>query len=123
MQVTSDGNTFNLVVGPAHFARDDFAVLANPNRMALRVTILDVDGGGERVYSFPVNFPETVVQALILFGLAFDFTEQVMAVDPHGDVTSQGGDRFQILFRELLTTRFLIQQNDADEPFMHDEWH
>src|SRR5262245_41504735 len=110
MQVTGDRNAFNLVVGPAHFARDNFAVLANPNRMTLRVTILDVDGGGERVYSFSVNFPETVIKALILFGLAFDFTEKVMAIDPHRDVTSQGCDRLQILFCELLTTRLLIQQ-------------
>ncbi|HEU5236784.1 MAG TPA: GAF domain-containing protein, partial [Pyrinomonadaceae bacterium] len=41
-----DGYSFNGVVCPTHFTRDNFAVLADTNRMALRVTVLHVDGCG-----------------------------------------------------------------------------
>ena len=88
MQVTGDRDSFDLVVPPAHLARNDFAVLADAHGMTLGITVLDINRGGKGMHGFFVDFPETIVQALVLFRFPFDFAQQVMAVDSHRDVTS-----------------------------------
>ena len=47
VEVAADGDGLDLLVVPAHLARDDLAVLADALRVTLRVLVLAVDGGGE----------------------------------------------------------------------------
>ena len=75
MQVTGDGDAFNLLVAPAHFARDDFAVLADAYRMALRVSILDIDGRGKGLHRLFIDFSQTIIEPLVLNRFVLDFFE------------------------------------------------
>src|ERR1043166_9614004 len=114
MEVSGNRNAFDFVVAPTHFARDDFAIFADADGMPLRVSILDIDRGGEGMHGFPINLPQAFVKALVLFGLSFDLSEQMVAVDAHRDVTGERTERSQILVRKLFATGFFTKQDDAD---------
>src|SRR6266568_8531179 len=91
--------------------------------MAVRVTVLNVDGRGKRVHSLFVDRSQTVVQPPILVSLSLNLFQQVMAMNANRDVPGQRGDDFEILFAELLTASFFSQQDNANQAFANYQRH
>src|SRR5947207_10171767 len=91
--------------------------------MAVRVTVLNVDGRGKRVHSLFVDCSQTVVQPPILVSLSLNLFQQVMAMNANRDVPGQRGDDFEILFAELLPAGFFSQQDNANQAFANYQRH
>src|SRR6266446_3629340 len=72
VKIAGDGDTFDLFLAPAHFARDDFTVLPYPFGMTLRVLVFDIDGGGKSAHRVAIDGTQVFVVPAILFGSLFD---------------------------------------------------
>src|SRR5438128_10092915 len=91
--------------------------------MTLRVSVFDINRSSKRAYRFLVDRTQVIVQPPILFSLAFNLSQQVMAMYADRDVASQRADDFEILFAELLPAGFLSQQDNANQAFANYQRH
>src|SRR2546423_1832546 len=121
VQVAGDGYALDLLLAPAHLARDDLAVLADALRVPLRVLVLAVNGDGEGAHGVFVDRLQVFVELSVLLGAALDLAEQPVVVQAHPDVTAQRAYDLLVFRAERIPARLPAEHDRADEFAAHDE--
>ena len=121
VQVTRDGDAFDLFFAPAEFGGDDLREFADANRVALGVFVLAVDGRGKRFYRVVICRAHFVKEFAVLVRVTLDLGHQIALSNSDADVPAHRADDLFVVMSVDLAGRLFAEKQRADDLVTHDK--